>query len=429
MLGEEDPTVSVPRTTVTCVLVIAALALAAVVPPSAGAAPTGAQLQEARESLEAAEEERERTAAALQEAMEALARSDELLAAQTAELARVEARAAEAQEAYEEARARTEAAAARLRAVAEELARLEDEVRRHTDRLEERVSSAYKHGAGAPVGAVLTTVMGTADLHDLSVVLRGVEETLSDDKHLIDETRRLVALTAERRAELSQLREERRAIEASAETAHAEAEALAQKQAALTREVEAERARRAEVLAAVEADQAHSAALVDELERTVERLSSELQRQIEVRWRDIEIDGPMPDWASRLPAHGQRWAPAIESAANQAGVDPRLFAALVWSESNFRPGAVSRVGAIGLAQLMPGTAASLGVDPHDPIQNLAGGARYLAQQMRSFGRVDLALAAYNAGPGAVRRYGGIPPFAETQYYVLTVLQRFEHLAR
>ena len=107
--------------------------------------------------------------------------------------------------------------------------------------------------------------------------------------------------------------------------------------------------------------------------------------------------------------------------AREEGVDPDLFLRLVQQESSFNPDAVSSAGAIGLGQLMPGTAADLGVDPYDPEQNLRGSARYLRQQLDEFGDPQLALAAYNAGPGNVRKYGGIPPFRETQNYVAKIL--------
>jgi len=107
--------------------------------------------------------------------------------------------------------------------------------------------------------------------------------------------------------------------------------------------------------------------------------------------------------------------------AEQEGVDPSLFTRLVQQESAFRPDARSPVGAMGLAQLMPGTARDLGVDPNDPVQNLTGGARYLRQQMDKFKDPRLALAAYNAGPGNVQKYGGVPPFKETQNYVAKIL--------
>lgn len=105
------------------------------------------------------------------------------------------------------------------------------------------------------------------------------------------------------------------------------------------------------------------------------------------------------------------------------GLSPALLAAVAWQESRGRNDAVSPKGAIGVMQLMPETARRLGVDPHDREDNIRGGARYLRQQIDRFGSVPLALAAYNAGPGAVLRYGGIPPYRETQTYVASILAR------
>jgi len=130
---------------------------------------------------------------------------------------------------------------------------------------------------------------------------------------------------------------------------------------------------------------------------------------------------------SRLPDAARAWLPSIEQAARSAGVDPALLTALVQHESNFDQSTVSHAGAIGLAQLMPGTAEWMGVDPHDPQANLAGGARYLKEQLDRFGEVDLALAAYNAGPNRVTQAGGIPRIAETQAYVQRVLNTWEQL--
>jgi hypothetical protein len=113
---------------------------------------------------------------------------------------------------------------------------------------------------------------------------------------------------------------------------------------------------------------------------------------------------------------------AAIDAANRNGIDPNLFLRLVQQESGFNPNALSRKGAMGPAQLMPATAAELGVDPRDPLQNLDGGARYLRQQLDAFnGDTRLALAAYNAGAGNVRKHGGVPPFKETQNYVRAIL--------
>ena len=104
-------------------------------------------------------------------------------------------------------------------------------------------------------------------------------------------------------------------------------------------------------------------------------------------------------------------------AARRHGVPEDLFLRLVQQESAWNPRARSHKGAIGLAQLMPGTARTLGVNPHDPHQNLEGGARYLRAQYETFKSWRLALAAYNAGPGAVQKYNGVPPYRETKNYV------------
>lgn len=114
---------------------------------------------------------------------------------------------------------------------------------------------------------------------------------------------------------------------------------------------------------------------------------------------------------------------------NEAGarhdVEPLLLAAVAKIESAFDPTAISPAGAQGLMQFMPATAAEMGVDPFDPTSAVDGAARYLRRELDRFGSVELALAAYNAGPGAVQRHGGIPPFAETQRYVEKVLNALE----
>lgn len=125
---------------------------------------------------------------------------------------------------------------------------------------------------------------------------------------------------------------------------------------------------------------------------------------------------------SNMPLADAKLSTLIESAARKYKVDPKLVAAVAEVESNGRQEAVSSVGAIGVMQLMPDTAASLGVDPYDKQQNIEGGAKYLRQMLDTFGGdLKKAVAAYNAGPGAVKAYGGIPPYKETQNYVSKVL--------
>ncbi|MER7002611.1 transglycosylase SLT domain-containing protein [Dactylosporangium sp. NPDC000555] len=121
--------------------------------------------------------------------------------------------------------------------------------------------------------------------------------------------------------------------------------------------------------------------------------------------------------SSTPPSSTIPYADLFQSVGARHGVSPTLLAAVAKVESGFDPAAVSRAGALGLMQLMPATARGLGVDALDPAQAVDGAARLLSSHLTRFGSLDLALAAYNAGGGAVSRYGGIPPFAETQAYV------------
>lgn len=115
------------------------------------------------------------------------------------------------------------------------------------------------------------------------------------------------------------------------------------------------------------------------------------------------------------------WEKELPDIANEYGIKPSLLKAIVLAESNGNPNAVSPDGALGLGQLMPATARGLGVDnPLDPIENLRGTAKYLSSLLKTFKSVDLALAAYNAGPGSVERFNGVPPYAETINYIRRV---------
>ncbi len=136
--------------------------------------------------------------------------------------------------------------------------------------------------------------------------------------------------------------------------------------------------------------------------------------------------------ASRVAATGASqvtgvpFADLFNTIGTRYGVDPVLLAAMARTESSFQPSAVSPAGAQGLMQLMPGTAKGLGVsDPFDPAQSVDGAARLMRDLLDRFGRVDHALAGYNAGPGAVLRYDGVPPYAETQGYVAKILALVE----
>jgi soluble lytic murein transglycosylase-like protein len=115
----------------------------------------------------------------------------------------------------------------------------------------------------------------------------------------------------------------------------------------------------------------------------------------------------------------------IDAAAGKHGLPPEFVHSVVKAESGYRPDAVSPKGAVGLMQLMPSTARELNANPYDPAQNVEAGTAYLAELLRQYGGAsDLALAAYNAGPGAVDRFKGVPPYRETRNYVERVLREY-----
>jgi soluble lytic murein transglycosylase-like protein len=160
---------------------------------------------------------------------------------------------------------------------------------------------------------------------------------------------------------------------------------------------------------------------LDRLDRMMGVLDGRAAQQYEFSNRlrpDSEADRTLPTYEG---GYDGPFLEVARSAARRHGIPEDIFLRLVQQESGWNTEAVSHAGALGLAQLMPGTADLLGVDPTDPVANLDGGARYLAQQYRRFGTWRLALAAYNAGPEAVEAHDGIPPYAETQHYVRVIL--------
>lgn len=308
-----------------------------------------------------------------------------------------------AQREAEEAAARIDAAdAAREEAVA---------------RLGARAATVYKHGTTRSEQQMFALLARTDDPHDVSISVRVYDRVLREDR----------AVVAEATAAIEAAREAHERAEQTARDA-AFAEDLARSAVAELYDLRVEQA---ELTALAREERGQQRTRYAELARDVDvaaLIAARLTEQVAAYGPGLPAGGDEQRWMTRLPASGRAWADPIAAAARRHGVDPALLAALVWTESGFRPSAVSPAGAIGLTQLMPDTARSLGVDPRDPRQNLDGGARYLRQQLDRFGRVDLALAAYNAGPNRVAAAGGVPDILETRLYVSRVLERRAVLA-
>ena len=415
-------------TTVSAILAFALL-LPATAAIGVDAAPSG-DLATTRSALDGATRELAEIEAAVRRTNDQLSALDDRLGRATTELGAVTGD-------LERARADLEVARVVERETSIVLAEVDGDLDAtlaglHTsrDRLTDRVVHAFKHGSATPQQVLVRGVAGANDWHEVAVTLETVGRLTEDARTLVATNVELTRATAELRGDAGTARSDALTAIRAATEAEREVATLVQRQETVVAAVAADRSARAAVLAELEADAAARAVLVRDLQRRVTDLEFAALAVFVPIDVDLDVGGPPPAWASRLPGGGHGYAAAVEATAARHGIDGRLLAALVWTESGFRPGAVSHAGALGLAQLMPGTARGLGVDPRDPLQNLDGGARYLRSQLDRFGRIDLALAAYNAGPGRVARAGpGIPNIVETQLYVVRVLDRYEQLSR
>ncbi len=195
---------------------------------------------------------------------------------------------------------------------------------------------------------------------------RMVEDMVARDHDIVDTAVDATRAEAQVRAEVATAQRAARDAETRAAAERVRVAQLVERQTALVSSIEGERGAKAAVLDTLAGDRLATERLVQQLDAQVAEMAGALAASLLAANPDARFDGPPPAWAAGLPPHGRALAPAIAGAAGVAGVDARLFAALVWSESNFHPTAVSHAGAIGLSQLMPGTAAGLGGDPWDP---------------------------------------------------------------
>ncbi len=412
------------------VLVVVVVLTTGLVVPASSADPDleASELEVVEGRLAGAERELAEIEASVRRTSDEIAALDQRLRTATTELSQVRDQLARAEAALATARVEERRTAGALSEADRELDGLLSEWDSQRTRLEERAVQAYKHGRGARSDLFIRGVISAADWHEVTVTFETVGRIIEDDRTLVDTTAELTRDTASVRGAVGQARQTALAAAREAATEQRRVERLVSRQERLVAQVEEELARKAVVLRELEADAEARAALVLQLRRRVFELEVAALGALVPVNLGLDVHGAAPVWAEGLPAAGQPYGPAIEAIAGRHGIDGRLLAAVVWAESGFRADAVSHAGALGLTQLMPATARGLGVDPRDPLQNLDGGARYLRSQLQRFGSVDLALAAYNAGPGRVETAGGMPDLVETQLYVLNVLERYARLA-
>jgi soluble lytic murein transglycosylase-like protein len=415
---------------------IKVMALVAVVgllaPVVASPSPAEADdLDRTRNELDTVVQNIDRVMAELDAIADQIEAIDRRLGTANAELARIRDELAQAENGIAQAEA-DEQAALELLAIADaRLAEVEAEILSTRARLQGRLVHTFKYGRTTTADLVMRGTVGALNLHDMAVNLATVERLTGDDRDLVAG---LESLAAEQLELIDTATAARTAAVAARDAAVEQRDRVAQletQQRATVNEISADRNRRRAIFAALEADKDQLAALAAALTDQIRRL--ELSN-LSVLTPVGGVFTGTPSWAPRLPTAGQPYAGMIASAGATQGIDGRLLAALVWTESWFRPNAVSSAGAAGLAQLMPATARSLGLrvdstvdERFDPVLNVNAGGRYLRQQIVRFGSVDLGLAAYNAGPGNVIKYGGIPPFPETQFYVYIVMRRYEQI--
>ncbi len=412
---------------VTSAVVSLALLASALISP----APASANLGQTQRELEEVAKNLQDLVAELDSIADEIEAIDRRLGTANSTLRRIRSDLADAEQGIETAEADEADALGRIAEADQRLTEVTDEIAVTRDRLQGRLVQTFKYGRTTSVDIVMRGTVGALDLHEMALTLNTVGRITDDDRGLVaamedlaEEQRDLIVIATAARVAAVEARD-------SAVRQRNRISALEAEQRSVVASIRADRERRQAVFDELEADKDRLAALAAALAEEIRRLQiADLSVIMPVGGQFVGI----PEWAGRLPASGQPYSALVASASAMQGVDGRLLAALVWSESAFRPHAVSRAGAAGLSQLMPATARGLGlrvdssVDQRfDPELNLNAGARYLRAQIIRFGSLELGLAAYNAGPGNVVRYGGIPPFAETQFYVYIVMRRYAQI--